>query len=355
MTTFILGNREFYDFVDNNPFIEFHPTDWLNHIENVSKNYKLCSVYSALSCDLIGQATNHMGGYFYGGVGGQADFMLGSAISKGGKCIIALPSITKDGKSRILPLLPSGPVTMRVIDIHYIVTEWGIAYLHGKSIRERVIQMIAIAHPKFRQELLEEAKKMHYVYEDQIIPSSKGGITVIRPDIEWWFPSKTKGKIYFSPVKPTDERMLQDLYYSLSEQDRVLRFLNPQQYFTHKETQNRVICDYQTSFIIVGIIGKEESQKIIAIGGYYLEPDTNLVEFSVTIHEDYRKQGLGRQILFKIIDLAKEKGYDGICGDVMMNNLGMIHILDSLPYDVIFQHADEEVLSFHFYFNHKSL
>ncbi|MHA1727458.1 MAG: GNAT family N-acetyltransferase [Promethearchaeota archaeon] len=352
ITSFILGTRKFYDFVDNNPFIEFHPTEYISNIENISKNYKLCSIYGALTVDLFGQTTNHLGTSLYGGVGGEADFMRGSALSKGGKSIIALPSITRDGKSRIVTSLPPGPVTLRNIDVHYVVTEWGIAYLHGKSVRERTMQMISVAHPKFRHELLEEAKKLRFIYEDQKIPSSKDGIAVIRPDIVWWLPTKDKGKIYFSPVKQTDERMLQDLYYSLSERDRIMRFLNPQQYFTHKETQSRILCNFQTCFVIVGIVGKETSQRIIAVGAYYLEPNTNLVEFSVTIHETYRKQGLGRQILNKIIEMAYERGYSGLCGDVHQNNRAMLHILNTSPYEVIFSKPDDtEVLNFHFYFD----
>ncbi|MCP4763165.1 MAG: GNAT family N-acetyltransferase [archaeon] len=352
MTSFILGSREFYDYVNNNPFIEFHPTDFLTDSRNLKKNRKLCSIYSILSVDLIGQGTNHKGSSFYGGFGGLADYMRGSSISDGGKCIIALPSVTRDGKSRILPLLPPGPVSLRTIDIHYIVTEWGVAYLHGKSIRDRVLQMIGVAHPDHRQWLLDEAKKLNYIYDDQIIPSSKNGVVVIRPDVDWSFQTKSKGKIRFFPVKPTDERLLQDLYYSLSEEDRVLRFFTPQQHFSHKDTQSKVICDYQTNYIIVGIVGKEQEQKIIAAGAYYLEPNTNLVEFSVTIHEDYRREGLARQILLKIIELAHEKGYSGVCGDVHVKNIGMLQILNTLKFDVIFNQDDEDddTLRFSFYF-----
>lgn len=353
MTSFIIGTKKFYDFVDDNVFVEFHPTDFLNKIENLAKNHKLCSVYSAMSCDLLGQATNHIGGSIYGGVGGEGDFMYGSSISKGGKCIIALPSITKKGKTRIHPLLPPGPITLRAIDVHYVVTEWGIAYLHGKSIRERVLQMIAIAHPSHRKHLLEEAKKQNYIYADQLIPATQNGIAVIRPDVEWYFKTNTKGKIFFSPIKATDERMLQDLYYSLSERDRVLRFLSPQQFFSHKETQSRIICDYQTSFLIVGIVGKEEGQRIIAVGGYYLAADTDLVEFGVTVHEDYRREGLGTKILDKIIDLSLAKGYSGICGDILNTNIPMIHILDALKYNVVFSHESSETLHFQFYFSDK--
>ncbi|MBD3353788.1 MAG: GNAT family N-acetyltransferase [Candidatus Lokiarchaeota archaeon] len=356
MTSFILGSKEFYEFVDDNPFIEFHSTEFLLNIENIVKNNKLCSVYSAMSVDLFGQTSNHLKHVLYSGVGGQADFTYGASKIERGKSIIAIRSITKGGYSRILPVLPSGLVALRSIDVHYVVTEWGIAQLHGKTVRERVLQMIGVAHPQFRQDLLNKAKKMHLVYEDQEIPTTQDGVVVICPDIEWDFRTKSKGVIHFAPVKPTDERMIQDLYYSLSESDRVMRFFSPQKIFSHKETQSRIMCDYNTNMVIVGIVGnKEEDQRIVAAGAYYLVPNTNLVEFSVTIHEDYRKQGLGRHILNKIIEIAQEKGYEGIVGDVYVDNIAMLQILNTLPYDVVFtsDEDDSESLQFQFLFKSK--
>ncbi|TFH31256.1 MAG: GNAT family N-acetyltransferase [Promethearchaeota archaeon] len=337
MTSLAIGSQRFYQFLANHPFIEFHPTEYLVNIPRIARNHKMCSIYSAMKVDLLGQATNDLKSTVFEGTGGESDFMTGSNLSDRGKCIVALPSTTKSGKSRILPLLNYEPVSLRAIDVHYIITEYGIAYLRGKSIRERILQMIGIAHPKFRQELLDQAKKMNKVYQDQQIPTTKDGVVVIYPNNFWNYTPSENLTIHFRAVQPTDEREVQDLYYNLSPEDRVSRFFTFMRKFDHKLTQSRVVCDYQNSYVIVGIVGNIEEKNIIAIGEYYLREHTSLVEIAITVDKEYRKFGIGRHITMKLIEIAQEKGFTGICGDVLMTNQVMIRILKSLPYNTIFR------------------
>lgn len=163
---FVLGTRKVFDFMNDNPIIEMHPTQYINDPFVVSQNEKMVAINSAIEVDITGQVNaDSIGTKFYSGIGGQLDFIRGAARSKGGKPIIALPSTAKnDTISRIVPTLKpgAGVVTSRG-DVHYVVTEWGVAFLHGKSIRERVRALIKIAHPKFRDELTEFAKKHHYI------------------------------------------------------------------------------------------------------------------------------------------------------------------------------------------------
>ncbi|MHA1820772.1 MAG: GNAT family N-acetyltransferase [Promethearchaeota archaeon] len=354
MGTFAIGDHDFYDFINDNPFIELHPTDYLLNIENIAKNKKLCSIYSAKKVDLFGQGTNHIGKEFYSGIGGEADFLSGTGLYRRGKTIIAISSLTKEGESRIVPILPEGIVSVRAIDVHYVVTEWGIAHLHGKTMRERILQMIAIAHPDFRQELLDKAKEMNLVYKDQEIPMTKDGRVVIRPDFEWIFKTKNKDAVLVTPIKPSDERMIQDLYYSLSEKDRIMRFFIPKKIFTHEDTKMRVNCDYETCMVLVGIVGKEEEdQRIIAIAAYHLDPNTNWAEFSITIHDDYRNQGLGRFLLLKLAEIGESKGIKGIFGIVSSENIGMLNLLNTIPYRVVFQTYEEDPDYLEFYFRFK--
>ena len=153
---FILGTKKIFDFVDNNPMFEFHPTAYVNDPEFISRNDKMVAINSALQVDLTGQVcSDSIGNLFYSGIGGQVDFLRGASHSKGGKPIIAISSTAKDGAlSRIVPMLSpgAGVVTSRGL-VRYVVTEYGVAYLHGKSIRERAKALIEIAHPKFREEL----------------------------------------------------------------------------------------------------------------------------------------------------------------------------------------------------------
>jgi acetyl-CoA hydrolase len=161
---FVLGTKKAYDYIDNNPIFEFHPQEYVNDPFIIAKNKKMVAINSAIEVDLTGQVcSDSIGTKLFSGIGGQVDFIRGAAYSEGGKPIIALPSTTKDGKiSRIVPTLKpgAGVVTSRG-DVHYVVTEYGVAQLWGKSIRERVTELIKIAHPKFKDELSEFANKTY--------------------------------------------------------------------------------------------------------------------------------------------------------------------------------------------------
>lgn len=163
---FVLGTKKTYDFINNNPVVEFHRQEYVNDPFVIAKNNKMIAVNSAIEIDLTGQVcADSIGTKLFSGIGGQVDFVRGAAHSEGGKPIIALPSVTKDGKiSRIVPMLNpgAGVVTSRG-DVHYVVTEYGIAYLFGKSIQERARALIEIAHPKFRDELTKFAKENYHI------------------------------------------------------------------------------------------------------------------------------------------------------------------------------------------------
>lgn len=163
---FVLGTKRVYDFIDNNPIIEFHPQEYVNDPFVIAKNKKMVAINSAIEIDLTGQVcADSIGTRLYSGIGGQVDFLRGAAHSEGGKGIIAMPSITKDGNiSRIVSKLKSGAgvVTSRG-DIHMVVTEYGVAQLFGKSIQERARELIKISHPKFRDELTKYAKEIYKI------------------------------------------------------------------------------------------------------------------------------------------------------------------------------------------------
>lgn len=163
---FLFGTKRLYDFIHNNPLIELHPTDYVNDPFNIAQNDKMIAINSALQIDLTGQiCADSIGPRFYSGVGGQIDFIRGAARSKGGVPIVAFPSTARKGTlSRIVPMLTegSGVVTTRN-DVHYVVTEYGVAYLYGKSVRQRAKELIQISAPEFRDELMLKAKKLGYI------------------------------------------------------------------------------------------------------------------------------------------------------------------------------------------------
>jgi acyl-CoA hydrolase len=161
---FVLGTECVYRFIHNNPIIELRTTDFTNDPFTISRNDKMVAINAALQVDLTGQVcADSIGTKFYSGVGGQADFIRGAARSKGGKPIIALPSTALGGTvSRIVSTLePGAGVTTSRNDVHYIVTEYGVAYLYGKTVRQRAEALIAVAHPDFRAELAAAARARH--------------------------------------------------------------------------------------------------------------------------------------------------------------------------------------------------
>ncbi len=155
LATFLLGSKRLYDYVDDNPFIEMREADYVNNTALIAKNPKMVAINSAIEIDATGQVcADSIGKRMYSGVGGQVDFIRGASLSKGGKAIIALPSITRKGISRIVPILKNGAgvVTTRA-NVHYVVTEYGVANLFGKTIKQRVQALSEIAHPNFREQI----------------------------------------------------------------------------------------------------------------------------------------------------------------------------------------------------------
>ncbi|HNQ27144.1 MAG TPA: acetyl-CoA hydrolase/transferase C-terminal domain-containing protein, partial [Aquaticitalea sp.] len=155
LATFLIGSKRLYDFVDDNPFIEMRASDYVNNVSIVKQNPRMVAINSAIEIDLSGQVcADSIGFSMYSGVGGQMDFIRGASLSDGGKAIIALPSTTKKGISRIVPVLNrgAGVVTTRA-HVHYVVTEYGVAHLYGKTIKQRVKALLDIAHPNYRESI----------------------------------------------------------------------------------------------------------------------------------------------------------------------------------------------------------
>jgi len=353
ITSFALGTRKLYDFVHENPNVEFHPCDYVNDPTVIAQNYKQVSINSAISVDITGQVNADSQGYrFYSGIGGLIDFTRGAAQSKGGKPIIIIPSTAtlKDGKrvSRIVPCLqPCSGVLLTRGDVHYIVTEWGIAYLHGKSIRERVLQMINITHPDYREELLEHAKNCNYIYADQELPRSFHGRLALYPDKYETNLTLPNGKnILIRPVKPSDERMIQDLHYSLDRNDIYYRFFSSAKDFRHTRIKPLLVIDYNTNMILVGVYSKGGKVEIIASGGFFKTKDPSDVEMAFVVHKDWRGNGISRILLDQLVIIARELKYSTFSAHVLKENLPMTHIFDTCGYDIKSKTYEQDVIKY---------
>jgi len=351
--SFVMGSKRLYDFVSDNPMVEFHPSDYTNDPFIISKNRKQVAINAALSVDLTGQVNADSLGYrFYSGIGGQVDFVRGSGRSKGGKPIMVVPStaILKDGSrvSRIVPFLqPGSGVVITRGDVHYVVSEWGIAYLYGKSVRERVLQMINIAHPDFREELLEHAKKWNYVYSDQKLPKSIDGRISIYPSKYESTLKLKNGKILkIRPVKPTDERLIQELHYSLDEKDRYLRFFSPVHDFRHKKMQPLVNIDYSTDMILVAEYSGEREDQLVALGAFFKTLNPSAGELAFVTHKDWRGFGITKFLLNYLIQIARELNYTKLGGSILLENKAMLHIINSAGYKLTILEVDSGITVF---------
>ena len=331
ITSFTLGTKKLYDFIDNNPYIEFYSSDYICNPKYIGMNKRMVSINQGLQIDLTGQVNTSTKGYlFYSGIGDTVDFMRGAAFSKGGKPIIVLPSTRKDESiSNIVPHLDEGAgVILSRADVHYVVTEWGVAYLHGKTIRERVLELICISHPKFRQSLLDAAKELNYVFHDQLLPCDEEGRICIYPSkYETIFRTLSGEVLRIRPVKTTDEPLLKDLYYSLDERDRYLRFFELRKEFTHSKTQSEVNIDYKNIFSIGAFLGDIKKEEMVGSATYYLNPENNMAEYSFLVRQDFRGKGLGSFLYHHLIIIAKELGIKGFYGNIHIQNKRTVQII----------------------------
>ena len=333
VATFCMGTQRLYDFVNDNPFIEFHPCDYTNDPFIIAKNDKMISINAAIQVDLTGQVcADSIGEYFYSGIGGQVDFVRGAARSKGGKPVIVIPSTAKDGTvSRIVPFLDQGAgvVTSRG-DVHYIATEYGIVDLHGRNLRERALALIDIAHPDFRNELIDYARKRNLVHMDQM-PMTSGKYypeefeeTAALGDID----------VFFRPIKPSDEDLGREFFYSLSDESVYYRFFNIVKAMPHEKMQPLVNIDYREEMAIAGFIGDPGEEKMIAIGRYKIDPADNLAEIAFLVRDDWQQRGIGTFLFKKMTDIALKRGISGFKAEVLSQNRKMMSVFHKSRFPV---------------------
>ena len=335
VASFCIGSRRLYDYIHNNPFFDFRPTEYVNDPFVISQHEKMVAINVGLEIDLTGQVCADSLGYrFYSGIGGQVDFIRGAAYSRGGKAIIAMPSTAKDGSvSRIVPHLTEGAgvVTTRG-DVHYVVTEHGIAYLHGRSIRERALSLINIAHPAFRNGLIEAAKAQNYLPEDQIELAWE---QVPYPEeLERHDTLKDGTEIFFRPVKPSDEPALSEMLYSLSDQSVHNRYFTHTMTFPHKTVQEFTNIDYRNELAIVGAVPGPAGEEIVAIAQYFLTPENQVAEVAFLVQDEWQQKGMGTFLLHYLAQIARQRGVRRFSAEVLPANKPMLAIFHNSGFKV---------------------
>jgi len=335
VAAFSMGKRSTYEFLNDNPSILFRTIDWTNNPLNIARQNNMVAINSALEIDLTGQASSDsIGGTFYSGVGGHQDFMRGALLARGGRTILAMKSTAmNDTISRIVPSLrESAGITLNRGDIRYLVTEYGIAYLHGKNVRERAMALISIAHPKFRPWLIEEAKKRGIIYRDQaFIPGKRGEYP---ENLETHRTTKTGLQLFLRPVKISDEPLLKDFFYSLSDRSLNRRFLSKRKDMPHERLQDFVVIDYTREVVILGIVGTEENELIVGVGQYGIDEESHTAEAAFAVRDDHHNRGIGQEMLSYLTYLAKREGLLGFTAEVLIDNKPMLHVFEKGGFDI---------------------
>lgn len=333
VVSFCMGSQQLYDFVNNNPHVEFYPASYVNKPSNIAKNDNMISVNSALQVDLSGQVVaDSIGSDFYSGIGGQVDFVTGSSKSKNGKPIIALPSTAKNGSvSRIVAHLDKGAgvVTSRG-NVHYVVTEFGIASLKGKSIRERALELIRVAHPKFREALLRDIRQDLWVpnyqkqYPTDVLEFGEVQIKPIYIDAE---------QFYLRPLNPSDERRLQEFFYSHTKETIRMRYNYDPGPMTRQKSCDLVSVN-QSKDVALTIVKQEGSRtRIEAVGRYYLYEQQDACEVAFVTRETNQGKGMAKRLLFEMIEIAKSRKLKTMFALVKKNNKAMISVFESFGFN----------------------
>ena len=315
-----MGSSELYDFIDQNPSICLQPLDFVSNPAIISQISNMVSILTVQEIDLTGMARIDIRGISnFQSLPTGMDFLNGTNRKNGGFTILGLYSTTLDGKnSRISTRLHGHGVFFNRSKVDYVINEYGSVFLYGLSIRERAIALISIAHPKFREQLLQEAKELQYVTKAQIILPKTGNIYPHHFKISKEF--KNNLEVFFRPFKPYDIRRIQQMFYSLSSKSVRNRYHGTIKTMTYEVAQNLTNIDYEQEMAIVGIIGTRGSREIIAEGRYIYNPNNNMGEFDIVISEDYQNLGIGTFLVNYLTKIAYSRNLSGLYAEVLAYN-----------------------------------
>jgi acyl-CoA hydrolase/GNAT superfamily N-acetyltransferase len=333
LATCCMGTAKAYNFIKENKLVEFYPSDVLLYPTFVGSNEKMVAVNLAVQVDLRGQVRQGMPTWTaFEGSGGDNDFMIGAGLSRGGRSIICVRSTApRSGRSTIVPSFGrKSSVIMNRGEVNYIVTEYGAAYLGGRSIRERAMALIQIAHPDHRESLMKDARDLGYAYANQYYycTASHALRERIRTDKEF----RGGLKAHVRVIKPTDTSMIRDLFYDLSESSVYFRYFSPRRAMPHDNILEYVNLSEDKGLSVVITVGPRENRRIIAEGRYVMEPEGGFAEAAFMVAEQYHGYGIGTYLLNLLIEIAKERGLKGLHADVLLSNMPMLKVFDKQPY-----------------------
>lgn len=340
VTSFAVGTRRLYDIINGNPLFSFQPMNAICGSGVIAAQRRMVSITQAFAIDLTGQVcADQFEGEYYGGLAAQGEFLRGAARSAGGKPIICLTSTTdNEESSRIRPLLQAGEgVAISRADVHYVITEFGTAYLFGKSIRERAIALIGIAHPRFRSWLLEQAQQLGYVPADQRLEN----LRAYPVEDERTITLKNQQSVMLRPATASDAGGARVLFHQLSKDDVYTRFFQRVQGLSNREAQRLCNLNYETEVAFVATTGPREHEQIVGHACYFVNPSTNLAETAFMIEPSWQGTGLGTALQRRLMEHALTRGIRGFVAEILPGNKKMINLARSCCETVTSERDDD--------------
>jgi len=327
-----IGSSNLYEWLHNNVSVDFRPSDYINHPAIIAQNKKMVAINFARTMDLSGQVyadalpQNH-----FSGVTGMLDFIMGAAMSPGGKSVVVIPARSIDNKSsRIIPKTDLGTIAIPRGYVSYVVSEFGMVNLLGKNIEERAMAMISLAHPDNRDELFQYAHEEGLIDRSRTLNESLFGVYPLRMEEKKVIDGR---QVTFRPAKPVDDRMIQEHFYEMDEKDVKTRFFNLRRNFYREDMENMFQVDYKKNLSIVAVTGEVGFEKLAGLGMYALEQGT-VAEVAFSTAKEWQGKGVASVILNKLVEAAREHGITGLIAYVLANNTAMIKLFKKLPYEV---------------------
>jgi acyl-CoA hydrolase/RimJ/RimL family protein N-acetyltransferase len=327
-----MGSRRLYDLVDDNPRFTFHPIEYICDPAVISSKERMVSVTQAFTVDLTGQVCmDSVDGELYGGVSTGPAFHRGALSSPGGVAIVCLASRTPAGRSAIrLDLDPDEAVAIPRADVHWVITEYGTAYLFGHSLAERAVALIEIAHPDDRKALLDAAiERGLFGPRQQLRSRAAYPVTEVR-DVRL----RDGREVHLRPTRTSDTRAMQDLFYRLSDEDRETRFLHKLNSLTDTTAQYLCSVSYEDEMAFAAVIGPPAHERIVAASCYYLNPATGLAEVAYMVDPEWQGSGLGGILHAGLVDHGRKHGARGLSADVLFGNTRMMRVFQKGDYSL---------------------
>jgi len=328
VTSFAMGSRRLYDLLDRNPLFSFQPIDVVCNTATIAAQHRMVSVTQAFAVDLTGQVcVDQLRGDFYSGIAAQAEFLEGASLCPGGKPIICLSSEDVETQSSNIRafLRPGEGATLPRTSVHYVITEFGIAYLFGKSIRERAVALIEVAHPRFRAELFEQAQALAYLPRGHTLQNMRAYPVEDEVTVQL----KDQRQVLLRCATSSDGEAIRMLFHRLPESDVYTRFFRNVRQLSAKDVQCLCNLNFETEVAFVAVTGTREQPQIVGQSCYFVDATTNIAETAFMVHPDWQGSGLGSALQQRMVQHAKQRGVRGFLAEILQANTKMIRLAQS--------------------------